>query len=235
MPYLKKQVPQPEPIDCRILTAALDLFVQQGYHNISIHEIQRQAQVSIGSIYNHFGGKEGVARALYKHILNEMDELVEDAMREGATPVAQYEIIVRDLFNYTETHSNIIAFIFNAKHAEFLPDEPQATDSTAFIKMRAIVQNGMDCGEFRRMESWVATATLFGGVIRMIQLRLDGKIDQPLPTYLDAILETAKTGIVLPEEISPVPNTGENEPLTTPKQVVKMAHHRRKTKVKLVG
>lgn len=235
MPYLKRQVPQPEPIDCRILTAALDLFVQQGYHNISIHEIQRQAQVSIGSIYNHFGGKEGVARALYKHILNEIDELVEDAIRDGATPVEQYKIIVRDLFNYTETHSKIIAFIFNAKHTEFLPGEPQATDSAAFTKMRSIVQQGMECGEFRRMEPWVATASLFGGIIRMIQLRLDGKIDQPLPTYLEAMLETAKTGVVLPEGSKPVPTTGGEHATDANRQVVKMAHHRKKAKVKLVG
>ena len=80
MPYLKKPVPQPEPIDCRILSAALDLFVRDGYHNVSIHHIQKQANVSIGSIYNHFGGKEGVARALYIHILKEMEELVDDCL-----------------------------------------------------------------------------------------------------------------------------------------------------------
>lgn len=87
MPYLKKTIPQPEPIDCRILTAALDLFVQHGYHNISIHEIQKQAQVSIGSIYNYFGGKEGVARALYQHILHELDQVVDDVIAEGDHPL----------------------------------------------------------------------------------------------------------------------------------------------------
>ena len=57
MPYLKKVLPQPEPIDCRILTAALDLFVKQGYHNISIHEIQKQAQVPFTTI---LGAKKGL-------------------------------------------------------------------------------------------------------------------------------------------------------------------------------
>lgn len=195
MPYLKKTLPQPEPIDCRILTAALDLFVQHGYHNISIHEIQKKAQVSIGSIYNYFGGKEGVARALYQHILNELDELVDDAIQMGASPSAQCRKIIRDLFCYTETHGNIIAFVFHAKHAEFLPEEPQACDSSAFVKMRAIVQEGIACGEFRQMDTWVATAVMFGGAIRLIQLRLEGKIERPLPEYLDDVLDAAKAGV----------------------------------------
>lgn len=195
MPYLKKVIPQPEPIDCRILTAALDLFVQQGYHNISIHEIQKQAQVSIGSIYNYFGGKEGIARALYQHILNELDEAMDDVIAEGGSPVEQCRKVIADLFSYTETHRNIIAFAFHPKHAEFLPEEPRSSDSSAFTKMRAIVQRGMECGELRQMDTWVAASAMFGGAIRMIQLRLEGQIEQPLPEYLDAVLLTAKAGL----------------------------------------
>lgn len=195
MPYLKKIIPQPEPIDCRILTAALDLFVQHGYHNISIHEIQKQAQVSIGSIYNYFGGKEGVARALYQHILNELDQAVDDVIAEGGAPTEQCRHVIADLFNYTETHRNIIAFAFHPKHAEFLPEKPTPSDSSAFTKMRAIVERGMECGEFRQMDTWVAAAGMFGGAMRMIQLRLEGQIERPLPEYLDAILLTAHAGL----------------------------------------
>ncbi|MGB0848778.1 MAG: TetR/AcrR family transcriptional regulator [Thiolinea sp.] len=195
MPYLKKQIPQPEPIDCRILSAALDLFVRDGYHSVSIHHIQKKANVSIGSIYNHFGGKEGVARALYVHILKEMEELVDDAVAAETSPVMQCKSIIRDLFRYTESHRNIIAFVFHAKHVEFLPDQPHACDSAPFIKMRGIVKNGVDCGELRKMDTWVAASAVFGGAIRMIQLRLENKLDQPLPIYFDQVAESAIAGV----------------------------------------
>ncbi len=195
MPYLKKPIPQPEPIDCRILSAALDLFVRDGYHNVSIHHIQKQANVSVGSIYNHFGGKEGVARALYIHILKEIEELVDDAITAETSPLMQCQRIIRDLFSYTESHRNIIAFVFHARHVEFLPNEPHACDSAPFIKMRGIVAKGIACGELRALDHWVAAATLFGGAIRMIQLRLEGKIEQPLPHYLDEIMTAALSGV----------------------------------------
>lgn len=195
MPYLKKIIPEPEPIDCRILSAALDLFVRDGYHSVSIHHIQKQANVSIGSIYNHFGGKEGVARALYIHILKEMEELVDDAIAAETSPLMQCRAIIHDLFRYTESHRNIIAFVFHAKHVEFLPEEPQTSDSAPFIKMRGIVRKGIDCGELRVMDTWVAASAVFGGATRMIQLRLEGKLEQPLLAYYEQVVETALAGV----------------------------------------
>lgn len=200
MPYLKQQDTQPESLSCRILTAALDLFVQQGFHNISIHEIQRQAQVSIGSIYNHFGGKEGIARALYQHLLNELDELIDDALTHYATPTQQYQRIISDLFHYTETHSNMIAFLFHTHHADFLPDEPQLSESLAFQKMQSIIKNGITNGDFRKGDEIIAFSILFGSAIQIIQGRLENKISTPLPDYLEEFFSTLQNTIILKSE-----------------------------------
>jgi hypothetical protein len=38
MPFLKKNAPTLEPVDYRILTAALDLIVERGFHNVLVHK-----------------------------------------------------------------------------------------------------------------------------------------------------------------------------------------------------
>ena len=195
MPYLKRATLCPEPIDCKILTAALDLFVNKGYHNVSIHEIQKTAYVSIGSIYNHFGGKEGIASALYKHILNEMDELVDDVIKDFSSPSEQCKEIIRQLFVYTDSHRNIMAFVFHAKHAEFLSDAPLICNTSPFIKIRDIIKKGIVAGELIEIDSWVAASSIFGGAIRMIQLRLDGLIEKPLIEYHEDIISSAWQGL----------------------------------------
>lgn len=126
MPYLKDKELVPEPLDCRILTAALNLFVRRGFHNVSVHDIQRKANVSIGSIYNHFGGKEGVARALYYHLLNEFEEMIDDVISMELTNVGRCNEIIRLLFEYTESRREIVEFMLHAKHREFLPEEKPA-------------------------------------------------------------------------------------------------------------
>jgi len=195
MPYLKRQAPCPEPIDCRILTAALNLFVKKGYYNVSIHEIQKLSDVSIGSIYNYFGGKEGVAKALYKHVLNEVDELIDAITEEIDSPIEQLEEIIKQLFEHTETHPEIIAFIFHTKHTEFLPDEPLMCDTEPFIKLKNITDQASKSGKLKTIDSPVAASIIFGSTMRMIQLRLDGLLEMPPVEYLNTIMGSLWGGL----------------------------------------
>lgn len=187
MPYLKKCTPDNEPVDCRILTAALDLFVERGFHNVSVHDVQKQANVSIGSIYNHFGGKEGIAKALYHHLVKEFEEMMADIIADEPTIRRRCNRVIAQLFEYTETRRNIIAFVLHTRHREFLSDEPPLCTVAAFQSLREIVQQGMEQGEIRRGDIQIVTAAVFGGAVRMIHLRLDGVITEPLTTYYDEV------------------------------------------------
>ncbi len=180
MPYLKKIALCPEPIDCKILTAALSLIVNKGYQRVSIHDIQKLSNVSIGSIYNHFGGKEGVATALYKHIINEFDELIDDALQTNASSSEQCSIIIKQLFEYTETHSDIIAFLFHTKHADFISENPSLYSSKPFLKINTLVSHALQHDEIINSKTHIVVAGLFGGAIYLIQQRLDGVTNEPL-------------------------------------------------------
>ncbi len=198
MPYLTREPPNPEPVNCRILTAALELFVAKGFHNISVHDIQKQANVSIGSIYNHFGGKEGIAKALYDRLLNEIDILIQSVMHDESSAKARCNKIISLLFEHTESHRNIIAFIFHPKHNDFLPGELPICSTVPFKSVHDILKQGMKDGEIRTSNLWVAVATVFGGAYHMIQLRLDGMIKVPLPTLLDEFLQHTWQGMNTP-------------------------------------
>jgi TetR/AcrR family transcriptional regulator, repressor of fatR-cypB operon len=195
MPYLNKQPLTPEPIDCKILTAALDLFVEKGYHNVSIHEVREVADVSIGSIYRYFGGKEGIAQALYKHIVNEVDELIDRVTQSISTPVEQLEEIIKQLFQHTETHRNIIAFVFHSKHADFLADQPLIFDAAPFIKIRQITAEVLDNDDLKDVNATIATSIIVGSAMRLIQMRLDGSIEEALTNYFDFTMNSIWNGI----------------------------------------
>lgn len=197
MPYLNQPEGawQDEPMQCRILSAGLELFVKNGYHNVSVHDVQKHANVSIGSIYNHFGGKEGVAKGLYEHLLKELEHMVEEVIGSQTDPRSCCEEIIRRLMTHTETHRNIMAFVFNARHREFLSAEPPICSSIPFALMRSVVEQGMDEGQIRQTSPWVAASAVFGTAIRMIQLRIDGLIDQPLTGFIDEVIETTWSGM----------------------------------------
>ncbi len=189
MPYLSRPEPDPMPMDCRILTAALTLFVNRGYHNVSVHDVQKQADVSIGSIYKHFGGKEGIARVLHERLLIEMNDMVDSVLELPLDSIGKCNRIIELLFEYTETRSDIIAFVLHAKHTEFINDEPPICMAEPFKKIRVMVQQGIDAKEIVATDNVVASAMIFGGAFRLIHMRLDGLIDQPLPTFYSQAIE----------------------------------------------
>lgn len=179
----------------QILTTALHLYSTEGYFNTSIHDIQQASGVSMGSIYNHFGGKGAIAQALYDDLLDRMEHLVDDVRARNRGACAQGRAMVAALFVLTESEPETIGYILNARHREFLPDEPGICSSRPFEKMRDIVRDGIEHGEIRRIEPWLAASLAFGPALRMISLRLDGLIQTPLPNSLDDLWERTWAGI----------------------------------------
>ena len=85
-----------------ILGIALHLFSQKGYFNTSVHDIQRAARVSIGSIYNHFGGKAGIAKALYADLVARMSGFVDGVTAAQTDTYSRGRAVVQGLFEMME-------------------------------------------------------------------------------------------------------------------------------------
>ena len=64
----------------RVLDAAEKVFVEQGYESATTNQIAARAETSIGSIYEFFGKKEDVARALADRYLHELTALYDDVV-----------------------------------------------------------------------------------------------------------------------------------------------------------
>lgn len=174
-----------------VLDAALTLFSDRGYFSTSVHDIGRLAGVSIGSIYHHFGDKEGIARALYAEYSARMETLIETIRRQDGCIHDQARELVARLFELADTEPRAMEFMLYAKHREFLPDLGPICSSRPFALMRVMVEQGMARGEIRPMDIMVASTCLFGGPLRLIISRLDGLLERPLPDYLDATWECA--------------------------------------------
>jgi len=61
-----------------MLAAALDLFSQKGYHQVSIHEIAQKSEFAIGTLYKFFKNKED----LYKTLMIELADKFKAALQE---------------------------------------------------------------------------------------------------------------------------------------------------------
>lgn len=171
----------------QVLRLALHLFTEHGYFNTSVHDIAREAKVSIGSIYHHFKDKEGIAKALFDQLVTRMGEAFDAIEGKYKTAHDRCRAVVELLFKIAEEEPAVMAYMLHAQHQEFMPNEMPVCSSRPFTQMRAMVKAGMETGEVRRMDPVVAATCLFGGPIRMISLRLDGILEKPLQQYIEEV------------------------------------------------
>ena len=179
------------PAQEAVLAAAMALFVERGYFGTSVHDIVRASNVSIGSIYHHFGDKAGIARALYAAQTARMDALIAGIAARHPGAAARCRAIVEALFRLTEDDPVAMEFMLHVKHREFIPDEKPVCSSKPFEAMRRIVVEGIARAEIRPVDVMVASTSLFGSALRMITARLDGVLPKPLPEYLDEVWEAS--------------------------------------------
>ena len=61
-------------IDSRLLSAAMEEFLDKGYENASLKEICRKAGVTTGALYKRFDGKEDLFHALVADTVKGMEQ-----------------------------------------------------------------------------------------------------------------------------------------------------------------
>jgi len=82
----KERIPRREREKLRqrqeMLDAALELFSEKGYHNVSMHEIARKSEFAIGTLYKFFKNKQDLYKALLLQKSNEFNEAITAAIEE---------------------------------------------------------------------------------------------------------------------------------------------------------
>lgn len=92
-----------------ILAAAADLFRMNGFRGTSVEDIGAAVGTSGAAIYRHFRNKEALLAGLMDRALERARTDIAAALREGATPLARLEGIVRRAVGHAIEGSDVVA------------------------------------------------------------------------------------------------------------------------------
>ncbi|KTR87870.1 hypothetical protein NS220_16935 [Microbacterium testaceum] len=80
-----------------ILTAALEVFLEKGYHGASVREIAQRAGLTVPSLYYHHESKEGLLRDVLSTSLVPIADFLDIAAETGADAVERLANVVECL------------------------------------------------------------------------------------------------------------------------------------------
>jgi TetR/AcrR family transcriptional regulator len=188
-----------------MLAAALDLFSQKGYYNVSMHEIAAQAEFSIGTLYKFFQNKED----LYKALVLEQCDKFEDALIQAIeTPDDEIE----KLRNYVRTRSErfrsnlpfVRLFLAESRGVSFnikagLNEELRKRYYNFLERLSTIFDSGIKNQRFKKIaDPYYLAAALDSIVDASLLLWLDAPDRHPYPEDPDTILDIFFKGLIDP-------------------------------------
>jgi AcrR family transcriptional regulator len=88
-----------------ILAAASRLFADKGYANTPTSEIAREAGVAEGTLYHHFGSKEGIFLTIFDETADGYLDGAEALIREGKSGADTLRDLIAFHFEYLESHA----------------------------------------------------------------------------------------------------------------------------------
>ena len=90
-----------------ILAAAQDLFLERGYEATTIEQLAESADVAVGTLYGHFGGKEGVYAALIDRALELDARFCDDGWASGTDAVGRLMGIADGYLRFAREHPGL--------------------------------------------------------------------------------------------------------------------------------
>jgi AcrR family transcriptional regulator len=161
-----------------ILAAALECFAQQGFAATPIEDIRERSGASIGSIYHHFGGKEGLAAELYVEGLRGYQDGLVRALEAHQDAEAGIRALVRHHLRWVQRNPQLAQFLANRRETELrAATEARVRElNRAFLpRVAAWVERHVQAGALRALPPDLWEPVLLGPSQELARLWLAGR------------------------------------------------------------
>jgi AcrR family transcriptional regulator len=148
-----------------ILDAALVEFTNHGVAGTSIGAIQRRSGASVGSIYHHFGDKDGIAGALYLEGLHDYQQGFLATLRAAGGTREGIEGAVHHHVRWITEHADLARFLLLGRDASVVVSTEwplQALNRRFFSEVRGWTRPRVQAGELRNLGPELLTALWIG-------------------------------------------------------------------------
>jgi AcrR family transcriptional regulator len=110
------------------MAAALELFVERGFHGTSVPSVAERAKVAAGTIYHYFDGKEALVNAVFRRWKQEMAAEMLRGFPFDGHPREQFRSVWSKMADFAVAHPTAFAFIEIHQHGAYLDEQSRAIE-----------------------------------------------------------------------------------------------------------
>ena len=193
----------------KILDAARELFVTEGYEGVSMRRVAEKIEYSPTAIYVYFADKNELFHELCRQDFARLQAVMQSA-EMPADPIERLRQIGRSYIQFGVRFPNHYVFMFMTPH---LPQEPDEEDreimgnpeKDAYAMLKRAVQEAINAGCFRDevQDAELVSQTLWASVHGVISLNIAKCKDpwvewRPLEDRAEMMLDITLRGLLRP-------------------------------------
>lgn len=99
-----------------LINAAVAVFIEKGFHNATVRDIGRAANMTQGTIYNYVSSKDDILYMVCDRIVAEYNEQARRALDTSHDPVGRVRSAVRAISQVMYRHRREILLIYQDSH-----------------------------------------------------------------------------------------------------------------------
>lgn len=185
-----------------ILEAALRLFSEKGFHNVSMQEIAEKSEFGVGTIYNFFESKEALFEELMKNSAEQTIREFSEILDGPGSEKERLSAFIRQLPEFQEKHGELIKLYISEYGIKGLKlskirDESKSHEAIN-SKLAQLVEQGINKGLFRPVDPAI-TAKSLASIIETLIFETTGRFDRNNVTQMfNKVEQLFLDGLLLP-------------------------------------
>jgi len=176
-----------------ILEAALDCFCDEGFDSASIEDICEKSGASIGSIYHHFGSKEGIASVLYLDALSNYYDELDRVLARKTNAEGLIRKVIRHHINWSVKNPELTRYLLRNRRLPAIASIEEKIQALIKAKLRDLLDflhAAVSRGEVRQYPNSAYIAIIFGPCHEVVRLwsfnELRGNVEEIRDSLCDA-------------------------------------------------
>lgn len=160
-----------------ILEAALELFVERGFHGTAVPEVAQKAGVGAGTIYRYFENKEALVNELYRHAKGRMVGGCLDGFPAGAAAREAFHWLWTRMAAFAVAEPKAFAFLEFHQHSSYFDDESRRVEDQLFRFALEFLRSAQARKEVREVDPMVLISIVLGSFVGLVRLGFEGKLE----------------------------------------------------------
>jgi len=172
--------------------AALELFVERSVHGTGIREIAKHAGCSEAALYRHWANKEALVTALFQEHMNDVRDLLENAIAKETTLEGKVRAACRAAYKLYDEHPQVFRFVLLVQHElakSIPPDMRMPQDVVADLVRDAAVK--AEIPKPAKGEEFLLAAAVIGIFLETAVYVLYQRVPGPLSRYVEPVTQSA--------------------------------------------